>query len=140
MEPPTLLRTIMDPLIAFMDCYKPLWNPLFSTSLNLYSYYTLPQYPRPLFGPLTETPTLLRTTMDLSRLLTETPYLSANYYGPVKTPYENPYPPVNRYGPANRFYGPFPPTTYYTITVWQTSASKSAKVKRSGDKESTLCL
>ena len=58
---------------------------------------------------------------------------------------ETPYPFANHYGPANYFYRPlqdlFHPlrTTLYYI-VWQILASKSVKVKRSGDKELTLCL
>ena len=58
--------------------YRPVRKPLPSTylqTLNPYSYYTLLQYPRPLFGPLTETP-----------------YPSINYYGPIKTPYGDPLP------------------------------------------------
>jgi hypothetical protein len=101
----------MDPLVAFMDCYKPLRNPLSLTSLNLYSYYTSRQYLRPLFGPLTETP-----------------YLSMNYYGPVKTPYGDPLPfcePLRTYYPPLwTTIRPLLPAMYHTTLYSMADISK----------------
>ena len=86
---------------------------------------------RPVQNPLPsnlEPLILLRTTTDLSR-------------PPMKTPYR----PANHYGTVNYFYGPpqdlpYPLRTTLHYPEWQISASKLAKVKRSGVRESTLRL
>ena len=87
--------------------------PTLNLPLNLKPLFLLhpPLIPRPLFGPLTETP-----------------------YPPI-----NRYRPINRlYKPLQDLSHPLYTTLHYT--VWQTLVSKLVKVKRSGAKELTLRL
>src|SRR5436853_6953545 len=97
---------------------------------NPYSYYTL-QYPDLSQTPYGD-PSPRRESLRTCQLPLRT----------VTRPHGNPLPlPANRYGyqpPSRTTIRPLSTATYYT--VWQTSASRLMKVKRSGARESTLRL